>query len=509
MQSLGVSTLDAPKDPTLPLAEAAAKQMYLSAYSSYIVGSTPEQARQQALKEVREEILKGRAASKGGEGSGRFLVDPNNEKGFVNVLPGGMNAQQRTAAVRQMQFARTVATGGLGAVKNNAPRLAPPAVLDQIEALRENPRAPKPAVVTYLTQELNRSGKRVSEWDVMDQLLTGGGREPLPRSRADQEAQAQLSPDLLRAINTFPSQRRTRRALTGMAWSPAKVPNGWGALIEQSARANGIEPSLLAGLLAAESSWNPRARSKSGAMGIAQFMPDTARGVGLRNPDDPRQAIPAAARYLRQKIDDFGGDIRLGLRAYNQGTAGTQRNPQGGSREAREYPDKVLRYAASYGWGQTAQPFNNPQLMNPRLVRAASRTFDSGQPGLDLWFENKQFPAVLPGRVKQVGVQGSGRGATGRGYGNFIVVESVDPATGQPVDVLYGHLDSINVREGQQLREGQVLGRQGGTGRVISQDGTIASIDFLAPAPRGSGSMTPYDNYQRLRQDVSRRWYGS
>jgi hypothetical protein len=120
-------------------------------------------------------------------------------------------------------------------------------------------------------------------------------------------------------------------------------------------------------------------------MGIAQFMPDTARGLGLRNPDNPSEAIPMAARYLRQKIDDFGGDIRLGLRAYNQGTAGTQRNPQGGSREAREYPDKVLRYAAAYGWGQQAQTFSNPDLMNPRLAyRIGSLGYGSTGPHLDV-----------------------------------------------------------------------------------------------------------------------------
>jgi soluble lytic murein transglycosylase-like protein len=392
MQSLGVSTLDAPKDPTLPLAEAAAKQMYLSAYSSYIVGSTPEKARQQALKEVREEILKGRAATKGGEGSGRFLVDPKNEKGFVNVLPGGMNEQQRLAAVRQMQFARTVATGGLPGVRRNSTRLAPPAVLDQIEELRENPQSPKPAVVTYLTQELNRNGKRVSEWDVMDQLLAGGDREPLPRSRADMEAQAQLSPDLLRAINTYPSQRRTRRALTGMAWSLAKVPNNWGTLVEQAARENGLEPALLAGLLAHESGgWNPRARSNKGmpsadqAKGLAQLMDPTARELGVTNPDDPKQAIPAAARYLRRMIDTFGGDVRTGLIAYNQGPGATQRNPRGGGSQAREFPDKVLRQAAIYGWGQQAQPFNNPDLMNPRLAyRIGSLGYGSTGPHLDV-----------------------------------------------------------------------------------------------------------------------------
>jgi hypothetical protein len=123
---------------------------------------------------------------------------------------------------------------------------------------------------------------------------------------------------------------------------------------------------------------------------------------------------------------------------------------------------------------------------------------NSFQPGMDLWFADKQFGAVLPGRVKEI------RRNNGN-YGNMIVVESTDPATGDTVDVLYAHLDSINVREGESVRPGFVLGKQGGSGRVRSADGTIASIDFLAPAPAGSNAMTPYRNWQRLASRIKQQ----
>jgi hypothetical protein len=54
--------------------------------------------------------------------------------------------------------------------------------------------------------------------------------------------------------------------------------------------------------------------------------------------------------------------------------------------------------------------------------------------------------------------------------------------------------------------DGSAARRQGGTGRVLSQDGTIASVDFLAPAPAGSGSMTPYQNFDLLRRRLAKRW---
>lgn len=126
----------------------------------------------------------------------------------------------------------------------------------------------------------------------------------------------------------------------------------------------------------------------------------------------------------------------------------------------------------------------------------------SGQPGVDLYFPSKRFPAVLGGVVKDVSREG--------GYGNYVVVESLDPLTNKKVDVLYGHLadKSVLVRPGQQIAPGQIIGQQGGTGNVRSADGTIASIDFLAPRGAGSRDMTPYSNFDQLRRHIVSTFQG-
>ena len=124
---------------------------------------------------------------------------------------------------------------------------------------------------------------------------------------------------------------------------------------------------------------------------------------------------------------------------------------------------------------------------------------DSGQPGMDIFFEDKQFPAVLPGVVKEIGWQGNEQA----GYGNYVVIESTDPSTGQKVDVLYSHLAMpTHLKEGSSVVPGMLVGKQGGTGSVRSADGTIASIDFLAPAAKGSGSMVPYRYFKQLREQI-------
>jgi hypothetical protein len=137
-----------------------------------------------------------------------------------------------------------------------------------------------------------------------------------------------------------------------------------------------------------------------------------------------------------------------------------------------------------------------------RLERPSSTVFErpgpGNQPGVDFFFESKRFPALLPGRVKDIGRES--------GYGNFVVVESTDPLSGEKVDVLYAHIadNSIGVRRGQRIDAGRIIGKQGGTGNVRSADGTIASVDFLAPAPAGSRSMAPFRNYDRLRRHIAR-----
>ena len=150
----------------------------------------------------------------------------------------------------------------------------------------------------------------------------------------------------------------------------------------------------------------------------------------------------------------------------------------------------------------TAAPVNFKAVdMSSKNIQSINFENANGQPGFDLWFADKRFPALLPGTVKKIGKQGN----RGKGYGNYIVVESIDPKTGEKVDVLYAHLadGGIKVKEGQQVVPGMEIGTQGGTGRVISADGTIASVDFLAPASKNSKSMKPYGRFNALRQELA------
>lgn len=96
------------------------------------------------------------------------------------------------------------------------------------------------------------------------------------------------------------------------------APPALRALTQQTARNNGIDPDLLEALVQQESGYSVTARSKVGAMGLTQIMPDTATSLGVKNPFDPAQNLDAGAKYLKQQIERFG-DLGLALAAYNAG----------------------------------------------------------------------------------------------------------------------------------------------------------------------------------------------
>ena len=90
------------------------------------------------------------------------------------------------------------------------------------------------------------------------------------------------------------------------------------SLIAREAEANGLPKDFFARLIWKESRFDHQAVSPAGAEGIAQFMPGTARIVGLADPFDIKQAIPASAAYLAKLQAGFG-NWGLAAAAYNGG----------------------------------------------------------------------------------------------------------------------------------------------------------------------------------------------
>ena len=121
-------------------------------------------------------------------------------------------------------------------------------------------------------------------------------------------------------------------------------------IIQTASKAYGVDASLVHAVISAESAYNPNAVSRTGAMGLMQLMPDTARRYGVQNMMDPTENIHGGVRYLRDLLDMFKGRMDLAIAAYNAGEnavirSGLKIPPYA---ETRHYVPKVLGFYRTF-----------------------------------------------------------------------------------------------------------------------------------------------------------------
>ena len=104
----------------------------------------------------------------------------------------------------------------------------------------------------------------------------------------------------------------------------AAVPQRYAPKVYELAARFDLSPALIEALVWQESRWREGAVSPVGARGLAQLMPGTARYLGV-NPDDPFANLEGGARYLREQLDRFDGDLERALAAYNAGPGRVER----------------------------------------------------------------------------------------------------------------------------------------------------------------------------------------
>ncbi len=122
----------------------------------------------------------------------------------------------------------------------------------------------------------------------------------------------------------------------------------------RAAQQHRVQPALLLAVMKAESSFNPIAVSKAGAVGLMQLIPETAIRHGVRNLYDANDNITGGAKHLRYLLNRFHGNVRLALAAYNAGERKVDRYGQiPPYKETQDYVKKVLVYYRGYkkdGW---------------------------------------------------------------------------------------------------------------------------------------------------------------
>jgi soluble lytic murein transglycosylase-like protein len=156
-------------------------------------------------------------------------------------------------------------------------------------------------------------------------------------------------------------------------------------LIEDAAKQESLDPKLLRAVVGQESAFRPCAASAKGAQGLMQLMPETAAELGVANPFDPKQNLDGGARFLKQLIDKYKGDLPQALGAYN---AGPKTADQSGGvpdlQETRDYVDSILAKAglkpADGSATKPAEPPANPAKPADATAKPADAAAKPGEP---------------------------------------------------------------------------------------------------------------------------------
>src|SRR3989338_3766225 len=102
-----------------------------------------------------------------------------------------------------------------------------------------------------------------------------------------------------------------------------------------------LNPKLVAALIRRGSKFNPRALSSSGAMGLGQLLPSTARGLDVTDGFDIDQNAQGTVRYIKSLIERFNGRVSSAIAAYLEGPNAVARNG-GYSDRTRSYVQDIL-----------------------------------------------------------------------------------------------------------------------------------------------------------------------
>jgi soluble lytic murein transglycosylase-like protein len=175
-----------------------------------------------------------------------------------------------------------------------------------------------------------------------------------PSVLADAQVYGYVGPMGLMSLTNIPTNERVGAVHRKARYHSAVADLELEQAVNRAAQQHHVQPALLLAVIKAESSFNPIAVSKAGAVGLMQLIPETAIRHGVRNLYDANDNISGGAKHLRYLLNRFHGNTRLALAAYNAGERKVDRYGQiPPYKETQDYVKKVLIYYRGYkkdGW---------------------------------------------------------------------------------------------------------------------------------------------------------------
>lgn len=198
-----------------------------------------------------------------------------------------------------------------------------------------------------LTNYISKNGTTIGIADKLYQELTG--EKLTHKDKISTITPSFKKPEEIRNRESKPRIGILNKALDAKVDTVERRISKFEHIINEVSKQYELPASLLKSVIAVESGGNPYAISPAGAKGLMQLIDSTANYVGVTKVFDPEENIKGGAKYLREMLDTFGGNLDLALAAYNAGPGNIFKyNGIPPFKETRNYVSKVKYYLSKF-----------------------------------------------------------------------------------------------------------------------------------------------------------------